>query len=281
MECGHRRRRRQRGRGRRVQRVAVPLAVLKLLLLVVVVVVAVAVAVAVDHIHRILQQRGLWQQAVGVLVPRVRLHAARRDRARLAGLRDNCGGAGHLAAAVDTLLLVGEVPPEDPADGPDLRFLLAGRGVGGVGARRQAELVHHPLRLGALAGAAAVEDERLLEADGVAGAAGRGGVDGPVDARGLPESGAGDPVGPDAVPVLPPPQAEEVPLLLSRDGARLCRDQIMAGSVRSVHELIAVSKHAYVKENALLGRSHGSCLYMSKSLMISMVRRFPATFRRR
>jgi len=88
--------------------------------------------------------------------------------------------------------------------------------------------VHHPLRLGALAGTAAVEDERLLEADGVAGAARGGGVDGAVDAGGLPEAGAGDPVGPDAVPVLPPPQAEEVPLLLSQDRARFCKVSVIS-----------------------------------------------------
>ena len=92
------------------------------------------------------------------------------------------------------------------------RFLLAGRGVGAFGARREAELVHHPLRLGALAGAAAVEDEGLLEADGVAGATSGGGVYRPVDAGGLPEAGAGDAVGPDAVPVLAATQAEEVPV---------------------------------------------------------------------
>ena len=102
------------------------------------------------------------------------------------------------------------------------RFLLAGRGVGAFGARREAELVHHPLRLGALAGAAAVEDEGLLEADGVAGATSGGGVYRPVDAGGLPEAGAGDPVGPDAVPVLPPSQAEEVPFLIPGNRARLC-----------------------------------------------------------
>jgi hypothetical protein len=79
--------------------------------------------------------------------------------------------------------------------------------------------VHHPVGLGALAGAAAVVHEGLLEPDGLAGAG--GGVDGAVDAGRLPEPGAGDPVGPDAVPVLPPSQAEEVPFLLSTSRARL------------------------------------------------------------
>jgi len=96
--------------------------------------------------------------------------------------------------------------------------LHARGGIGG-GGRREAELVHHPVGLGALAGAAAVVHEGLLEADGLAGVG--GGVDGAVDAGGLPEPGAGDPVGPDAVPVLPPSQAEEVPFLLSTSRARL------------------------------------------------------------
>ena len=48
--------------------------------------------------------------------------------------------------------------------------------------------------------------------------AGGGGMDGAVDAHGLPEGEASDPVGLDAVPVLPPPQAEEVPFLDGDDG---------------------------------------------------------------
>jgi hypothetical protein len=99
-------------------------------------------------------------------------------------------------------------------DGTYYSFLRA-RGRGG---RREAELVHHPVGLGALAGAAAVVHEGLLEPDGLAG---RGRVDRAVDASGLPEAGAGDPVGPDAVPVLPSSEAEEVPLLLSTYRARL------------------------------------------------------------
>jgi hypothetical protein len=84
------------------------------------------------------------------------------------------------------------------------------------GGRREAELVHHPVGLGALAGAAAVVHEGLLEPDGHGLDGVRGGrVDMPVDAGGLPEAGAGDPVGPDAVPVLPSSQAEEVPLLFA------------------------------------------------------------------
>ena len=101
-------------------------------------------------------------------------------------------------------------------------FLHAWGGVVG-GGRREPELVHHPVGLGALAGAAAVVDEGLLEPNGLAGASTGGGVDRPVDARGLPEPGAGDSVGTDAVPVLPPPQTEEVPLFLATNRARLCR----------------------------------------------------------
>jgi len=102
-------------------------------------------------------------------------------------------------------------------------FLHARGGVGG--GRREAELVHHPVGLGALAGAAAVVHEGLLEPDGLAGVCSGGTssdrVDRAVDAGGLPEAGAGDPVGPDAVPVLPSSQAEEVPFLLSTNRARL------------------------------------------------------------
>ena len=102
-------------------------------------------------------------------------------------------------------------------------FLHARGGVGGGDRRREAELVHHPVGLGALAGAAAVVDERLLQPDRLAGVAvDGGGVDRPVDPRRLPEPGSRHPVGPDAVPVLPPSQAEEVPLLLSTYRARIC-----------------------------------------------------------
>ena len=92
------------------------------------------------------------------------------------------------------------------------RFLEAWRG-----ARRETEFVHHPLRFGALAGAAAVIDEGFLEADADAV-----GIYWPVDACGLPETGAGDPVRADAVPVLPSPQAEEVPFLVASNRVRLC-----------------------------------------------------------
>jgi hypothetical protein len=99
------------------------------------------------------------------------------------------------------------------------RFLETRRRVrgGDVGARREAEFVHHPLRFGALAGAAAVIDEGFLEADAHAAD-----IDWPVDACGLPETGAGDPVRPDAVPVLPTPKAEEVPFLVACNHVRLC-----------------------------------------------------------
>jgi hypothetical protein len=91
-----------------------------------------------------------------------------------------------------------------------------------------AELVHHPLRLGAPASAAAVEHERLLQPDAVVagataggGGGGGGGVYRAVDAGGLPEAGSSDSVGPDAVPVFPSPQAEEVPFLVHGNRARL------------------------------------------------------------
>ncbi|KAG6492735.1 hypothetical protein ZIOFF_047700 [Zingiber officinale] len=49
-----------------------------------------------------------------------------------------------------------------------------------------------------------------------------GGLDGAIDACGFPEATAGDPVRSDAVPVLPPSPAEEVPLLLPRRDHELC-----------------------------------------------------------
>jgi hypothetical protein len=98
-------------------------------------------------------------------------------------------------------------------------LLNAWGGVGRGGGRREAELVHHPVSLGALAGASAVVYQGLLEPDGLAGVGRR--VDRPIDARRLPEPGASDPVGPDAVPVLPSSQAEEVPFFLSTNRARL------------------------------------------------------------
>lgn len=70
--------------------------------------------------------------------------------------------------------------------------------------------MHHPVGLGALAGAAAVVDEGLLEANAFAG----GGVDGPVDARRLPEPRPRHSIGAHAVLVFPPSSAEEVPLFL-------------------------------------------------------------------
>ena len=78
--------------------------------------------------------------------------------------------------------------------------------------RGESELVHHPVSLCAPAGAAAVVvDEGLLETDALAGTI----MYGLVDAGGLPETRASDAVGPDAVPVLPATQAEEVAVLVS------------------------------------------------------------------
>jgi len=77
--------------------------------------------------------------------------------------------------------------------------------------RGESELVHHPVSLCAPAGAATVVDEGLLETDALAGTI----MYGLVDAGGLPEARASDAVGPDAVPVLPATQAEEVAVLVS------------------------------------------------------------------
>jgi len=77
--------------------------------------------------------------------------------------------------------------------------------------RGESELVHHPVSLCAPAGAAAVVDEGLLETDALAGTI----MYGLVDAGDLPETRASDAVGPDAVPVLPATQAEEVAVLVS------------------------------------------------------------------
>lgn len=77
----------------------------------------------------------------------------------------------------------------------------------------KAEFVHHPVGLRALPGAAPVVDQGLLQADAVTAAAASR-IYGSVDAGCLPEAGPSDPVGSYAVPVLPPPHAEEVPLLV-------------------------------------------------------------------
>lgn len=74
----------------------------------------------------------------------------------------------------------------------------------------EAELVHHPVGLGALAGAAAVVDEGLLQANAFA----VGGVDGPVDARCFPESRPRHSIRPHAVLVFSSSSAEEVPFFL-------------------------------------------------------------------
>jgi hypothetical protein len=88
------------------------------------------------------------------------------------------------------------------------------RAVGGGGERvgGEAVLVHDPAGLGALGWAALVEDERLLDANALAGGAV---VDGPVGASGLPVPGPRRPVRTDAVRVLAVTRAEEVPLAIS------------------------------------------------------------------
>jgi len=123
---------------------------------------------------------------------------------------------------------VGHVPLEDPAYRPYFCILE-------LGSRRrrrgEAELVHHPVGLGAPTGAAAVVDEGLLEPKALAAGAA---VYGLVDAGGLPEAGAGDAVGPDAVPVLRPRRQKKYQSSLSPAPCTPCR--------------------------ASFGRSQGSCL---------------------
>jgi hypothetical protein len=80
-----------------------------------------------------------------------------------------------------------------------------------VGVAGEAVLLHDPVGLGALGRAAHVEDERLLDADALAG---DGAVDGLVGAGGLPVAGARGAVRPDPVRVLAVARAEEVPLLV-------------------------------------------------------------------
>jgi len=97
-------------------------------------------------------------------------------------------------------------PLEDPAYSPYFSIMELNQLRGG-----ESELVHHPVSLGSPAGTAAVVDERLLEPDAFTSTI----VYWLVDAGGLPEARASDAVGPDAVPVLPATQAEEVAVLVS------------------------------------------------------------------
>nr|ACN32055.1 unknown [Zea mays] len=97
------------------------------------------------------------------------------------------------------------------------------RGAGaGVDGRLEAVLVHDPVGLLPVRGAALVEDERLAHAD-AAGA--RRGVDGLVAAGGLPEPGGGGAVGARPRRVLLVLVAEEVPVVLgARTDAALLLD---------------------------------------------------------
>ena len=88
----------------------------------------------------------------------------------------------------------------------------------------KAELMHHPVGLGSFSGASSVVNQRLLKADAGGGVASCG-VYRPVDAGRLPKTRPGHPIRPDAVPVLPPPEAKEVPLLLS-GGDDFCNSTI-------------------------------------------------------
>jgi len=72
--------------------------------------------------------------------------------------------------------------------------------------------VHDPVGLDAPGRPAAVEDERLLDADVLAGGRGH---DGLVGAGGLPVPRPGGAVGARAVGVFSVPWAEEVPLALA------------------------------------------------------------------
>ena len=91
----------------------------------------------------------------------------------------------------------------------------------GVESRLEAVLVHDPVGLLAVRGAALVEDERLAHAD----AAGARGVDGLVAAGGLPEPGGGGAVRARPRRVLLVLVAEEVPVVLGArpDLAFLCK----------------------------------------------------------
>ena len=105
--------------------------------------------------------------------------------------------------------------------------------VAGVGVERRLEavLVHDPVGLLAVRGAALVEDERLAHAD----AAGAGRIDGLVAARGLPEPGGGGAVRARPRRVLLVLVAEEVPVVLGArtDAALLCIDRIGEMSIVS------------------------------------------------
>lgn len=78
--------------------------------------------------------------------------------------------------------------------------------------QREPELVHHPIRLGALSSIPTIVNKGFLEADALVRIFGC--INRLVDPRGFPETRARYSVGPYAVPVLPSPHAEEVPLFL-------------------------------------------------------------------
>ena len=91
-----------------------------------------------------------------------------------------------------------------------------------------AELVHDPAGLGAVGGAAGVEDEGLAHADDAGAASGRRrpvAADDAVFAGGLPVAGLGGAVGAQPRRVLAVAEAEEVPLVC----AQLCHVCIHRG----------------------------------------------------
>ena len=103
----------------------------------------------------------------------------------------------------------------------------------------EAVLVHDPVGLGALGRAALVEDERLLDADALAGGAA---LDGLVGAGGLPVAGPCGAVRADPVWVLAVARAEEVPLLVPVRGPG-CDTHIKAGSLLKIPSYILFVYH--------------------------------------
>jgi hypothetical protein len=124
-------------------------------------------------------------------------------------------------------------------DVPELGRWAVGGGERVGGGEAEAVLVHDPVGLGAPGRAALVEDERLLDADALAGGAV---VDGLVGAGGLPVAGARRAVGADAVGVLAVARAEEVVLAVAVQGlgcvsaARRSSSIISSVPVQAIYE---------------------------------------------
>jgi hypothetical protein len=135
------------------------------------------------------------------------------------------------------------------------------RAIGGGGERRgggEAVLVHDPAGLGALGWAALVEDERLLDANALAGGVV---VDGLVGAGGLPVPGPRRPVRADAVRVLAVTRAEEVPLAIPVHSlAYILHHHHRHPPCQIITERDREMERAMVVDRYLQGRSHGSNL---------------------